>query len=561
MKRLFLHTFLLFILTVFTAPLTTHAQSVLPNRALDNSFLQHDGVMRYYRVALPVTYTCLQQSFGNDKNAVRDFWREAEDFLNQVYIPIGICMQVIQDDRLMMTKTNVVDSSPYNATGWGTDLINEIVGEKAYDIGLWLSEPADWDNSGVSILGGAYGTGTKAGGYSQPNIITVAHEMGHLFGAVHTHDEGAMTEPGLGQSVMGYGNPSDFLSLASMKAIFDMNKEKNAAYYSDEARTKLVGNNAGGNYVYGIKPGNNKAPQIDVTKMSERYRVPQGGCFALPIFATDTDGDRITYVFQQYEDGASFHAYGPSASSVIDFHPQYTMFPYDDYLFIDDGTDLPQMPAGTYNFIAAVNDLPTSSQMNYDALVANPFCPKYSIFKTQIEIVAGTPFSATLSPNKTHYSAGESVQVKWGINSSLFDSNTRVRITMSDNFGKTYDHILAEGIPAKNGSCEVVLPLLSFGELNQTFGKGNRNVRPGIIRIEIEGGIAYTLTCTSPENSGAAGGFTMSGGTPTSIQRPHITTTDAIYDLNGRLIKQGATQISDLPTGIYIHKGQKIYRK
>ncbi|CEN51326.1 hypothetical protein CCAN2_590001 [Capnocytophaga canimorsus] len=44
------------------------------------------------------------------------------------------------------------------------------------------------------------------------HIIT--HELGHLFGSVHTFSTGGsssyMTEPGKGQSIMSYGHPVDF---------------------------------------------------------------------------------------------------------------------------------------------------------------------------------------------------------------------------------------------------------------------------------------------------------------------------------------------------------------
>ena len=544
----------LIVLLLFTT--TLYAR---PEATIDRDFMVQDGLLRYYRVALPITATCYNQSFNGNTDEVYDFWDNAESFINQLFIPLGICVEIQRSNKLILSSPNAIDRNPIEAPSWGTELLNEIIGADAYDIGLWISEPADWDNSGVSILGGAYNPTTKAGGYSQKNVITVAHELGHLFGAVHTHDTGSMTEPGMGQSVMGYGSPSDFFSLASIKAIFAMNQQRNAAYFSDVERTLLVGNNQGGNYVYAVRQEQNNAPSIELSEIENNYKIPEGSCFEVNFKATDADGDRLTYAFQQYEDGAIFHAYGPSESSTIDFRPQYTLFPYDDYLFINDGTDVPSMYPGSYHFAIAVNDLPQHDCMNYGSLMKKPFVSKYSVTHTNIEIVAGELFRATLIPNKTHYSAGEEVTINWGINTSLFNADTRLRISLSDNFGQTFDYTLAEDVPALLGEFTFTLPLLSFDNIDYQFGAEERSVRPGIIRIDIEDNIAYTLTCLHPDDEGAAGGFTMSGGIPSYIDLPrtNCNNTNMLYHLNGKIISSHNNQ---LPSRIYICNGKKILR-
>ena len=475
-------------------------------------FIRGDGVLRFYRLALPVTLSSYQSDFGSNATQVYAFWQEAETFLNKVYIPLGICFEVVEDARLIASSRNDIDNNPINAASYGTELTNGLIGEGSYDVGLWISLPADGDNSGVSALSGAYSKVAKGSGYAKEDVTVVGHELGHLFGSQHVHDGGVATEPGFGSSIMGYGDQLPFFSVASLKAIRSEMVSKNHSFYADAARTQLVGSDGGNNYVYGVVPGTSSAPMITETGMKTSYNIPKGACFAMPIPATDANGDRLTYAFQQYEDGAVFHAYAPQESNVVDFRPSYILWADDDDLFTaKDGTDIPSMPAGTYNFAAVVNDLPAASNMTLAAMQSNPFYSHYDAFQTQVTIVDGKPFTVSLSDNKASYAAGEKVTVTWGVNSSYFGTQL-VRILLSDDYGKTFKYTLAENVPATNESCQVTMPDLNLTTVREQFGNYQANVRPGIIRVEVVGDIAYSLSLTDPASSGANGGFLVTGG-------------------------------------------------
>lgn len=487
------------------------ATTVFAQAQSEDAFIAEDGVLRYYRLALPVTTTCFQQHFGEDRLAVEDFWQEAESALNNIYVPLGVCFEVVKSDALVATAMNDVDYNPLSASGLGTELLNAMIGEQRYDVGLWIANALDFDNNGASVAGGAFLQRTKGGGYSAPNATVVAHELGHMFGALHPHDYGSATEPGMGQSIMGYGEQAHFFSVASIRQIRSQITERCAAYYADKERTQLVGSNEGGNYVWGVKVENNAAPTIIDEQFQTKYRIPQGANFCMTIVAHDADDDRLTYTLQQYEDGAAFCAKQPSADATVDFKPQYTRFEWDDYFFINDGTDMAGMEPATYRFAAVVNDLPKDGALDRNSMERTPFYSNYDVRKVDVTIVAGTPFGISLSPNKATYEAGERVKVSWGVNTNYFTAESKLRICLSDDYGNTYPYELATNVSALDGECEVVMPNVSFDTKECVFGKVVASVRPGIVRVEEIGGIAYAQSLISPMNDAAEAGFTMTG--------------------------------------------------
>ena len=477
-----------------------------------NGFIKGDGVLRFYRLALPITLSSFQNDFGSNATQVYAFWQEAETFLNKVYIPLGICFEVVEDARLIASSRNDIDNNPINAASYGTELTNGLIGKDAYDVGMWIAPPADEDNSGVSALSGAYSKVAKGSGYAKADVTVVGHELGHLFGAQHVHDDYVHTEPGFGSSIMGYGDQLPFFSVASLRAIRSEMVSKNHSFYADAARTQLVGSDGGNNYVYGVVPGTSSAPMISATGMKASYSIPKGACFAMPIPATDANSDRLTYAFQQYEDGAMFRAYAPQENNVVDFRPSYVLWADDDnYFTAEDGSNIPSMAAGTYNFAAVVNDLPAASNMTLAAMQSNPFYSNYDAFQTQVTIVNGESFTVSLSPNKASYAAGEKVTVSWGVNSDYFGTKL-VRILLSDDYGKTFKYTLAENVAATNGSCQVTMPDLNLTTEREQFGNYKTNVRPGIIRVEVVNDIAYSLSWTNPASATAEGGFLVTGG-------------------------------------------------
>ncbi|MBQ5895183.1 MAG: hypothetical protein IIW75_01290 [Bacteroidaceae bacterium] len=505
--------FLMFVVTLATAQTRGVAQNAIPG----------DNTLRYYRLALPVTVSAFEEDFAGDYDNVVQFWSECEEFANRMFVPLGICFDVVEDSRLVMSQPNVIDENIYNI-GFGTELTDKAVGSDAYDVGMWIHHRSEFDeNTGLSIGNGAYNNSTKSNGYAKTDKWVVAHELGHMFGAdFHTSQgEGSLMD-----------NEGEFFSYPSILLI----------------REESVKHGVSGAYTY--KSVTNSAPVFDTNVMKDTYRIPQGACIAIPVSATDEHA--VTYSAigcssadindVNGEDGMvpHFRSLAPQRTAIIDYSPKYRADIYDEeFYFVTEGTDVPSMSAGTYPIAFLANDMPEAT--GYDYLAANPFYSNYSVWDATVQIVGGTAFKASLVPQKNNYSAGETVTVTWGVNSNYFTKDSRVRITMSANYGKSFDYVLAESVPATNGSCAVVLPNVNVGSVDVDFVTATRSMRGGIIKVEEIGGVAYTLTTLSPENGG---GFTVTGGS--SEPDPVVTYTVAVTaePANGGVVAVNGKDVS-----------------
>ena len=494
--RFIIFTFTLFLLSFATAQTRGVADNAIPG----------DNTMRYYRLALPVTLSAYKQDLGGNYNNVLSFWRECEDFANRMFVPLGICFDVVEDARLVMPSKNLIDENIYNTTSFGTELTDAAIGSANYDVGMWVHHRDEFaENSGLSVGNGVYNSSTKSSGYAKTDKWVVAHELGHMFGAdFHTvQGEGSLMD-----------NEGEYFSYPSLLLI----------------REESVKNGVGSANVN--KNVTNSAPQF-TSAMKDTYRIPQGACVAIPVFATDDEGHLLTYSAigcsstnvgnVNGENGVlpDFKSLIPQTSNIIDYSPKYSAYINDaSYYYEITGTNIPSMAAGSYSIAFLVNDMPSSTA--YDYLLENPFYSNYAVWDAKVQIVSGPAFNASLTPQQNNYSAGEPVTVKWGVNHSYFTTESRVRITMSTNYGESFDYVLAESVPATDGSCVVTLPNVNVGNVDVDFITAVRSMRGGIIRVEEIGGIAYTLTTLTPANGG---GFTVTGGgdVPPAVNTYKIT--------------------------------------
>ena len=307
--------FLMFVVTLATAQTRGVAKDAIPG----------DNTLRYYRLALPVTVSAFEEDFAGDYDNVVKFWSECEEFANRMFLPLGVCFDVVEDARLVMKERNLIDEDIYNI-GFGTELTDAAIGSANYEVGMWVHHRDEFaENSGLTQAHGVYNASSKSNGYAKVDKWVVAHELGHIFGAdYHTvQGEGSLMD-----------NRGEFFSYPSILLI----------------RDALVKN--GTSSAYMSKSVENSAPVFDAAVMKDTYRIPQGACMAIPVSAIDEH--EVTYsaigcssatvgeVNGEWGMLPHFLSLPPQKATVIDYSPKYSADIYDDeFFFAVTGTDVP----------------------------------------------------------------------------------------------------------------------------------------------------------------------------------------------------------------------------
>ena len=419
-----------------------------------------DGVFREYRLAVYMTNEGFRsEQLNQDVSKVKAFWKELETFLNNIYVrDLGVRFTIVQDERLI--EKSYKGSYAYDA---GTKLINAAIGSDAYDIGIVVNYIEGGALQGLASPGGVKFQDRKGWAIvNSQEMITIGHELGHLFGADHPFVGGAglvgsCTEPKSGQSMMSYGYPykEDFISLESLRMMHPVTMESDYKLPAAAKHTAL----------------SNTAPRIDRTKMRAEYRVPKGTFFTIPVYATDAEQSSLLYAFNQFGchsgNPATFPVFPPQHDAKLSFGRRYggaSMIANSD-----------EIPVGNYQFWLSVSDA-----LPVEEAIAKKQAPLYDGYIANVKVVNATPFKIT-SNIASQYAMGQKLTLKWSVDKTFFKEGSKVRVVMSDDFGETFSHVLVPST-ANDGECEVYLPQKLMEKFSTYFniwfaGKG-------LIRLE-----------------------------------------------------------------------------
>ena len=472
------------------------AEESLPSE--DKRVLYNVHVMRTFRLAMLIDYSFYKGHCQGRMEQAKAFMTDIQTKLNEVCgRELGYQFELVDDARLIRDteKKEIYSDKPLVRTvvNTATDTFNKLIGEESYDAGIVFAVYKD--NRGLAHLGEITGK-LKGGCVANEEFYIILHELGHLLGSAHTFTIGgatasSFTEPDRGNSIMSYIN-DPYGTYFSLPSIYTIHNRTNLhdAYYADKARTQLVGLPQP-NIPYG-EPSDNKAPMIDRSKLKKSYALPPNTYFQFTIEASDPDGDPLLYMAHQ----ADFKVFGkarfpsdrPTTDNKIAFYRPYIK----DYN-TNEWKEVPykftgEYEIGDFTFWLGVCD---GSVGAYKA--GKPHTPLYDVYQTKVQIKEGTPFRITNIRGESksgRCKRGENVTLHWNVDKKLFAPDSKVRILFSDNEGKTYDYVLAEGVP-NSGQATVIFPQAKAKGKYAGFVGGN-------FKIEVLDHIAYAVYPDKP---------------------------------------------------------------
>ena len=374
-----------------------------------------------------------------------------------------VCLRMIMipnnDDIIFLDGL----SDPYTNSNGATMLsqnqstCNSYIGSSNYDIGHVFST----GGGGIASLQSPCYSSYKARGVTgryvpvgDPfDIDYVAHEMGHQWGANHTQNNScnrasnAAYEPGSASTIMGYAG------------ICSPNIQNNSDdHFHNKSINEMISYTVYGNGNTCDSPisTGNSIPSVNAGVGG--FYIPASTPFELKATASDSDGDAITYNWEQYDLGPAtasndYNLTNPSGNQPIfrswsSSNDPVRTFPRKVDLVNNTVTIGEHMPTYTRDleFKCSIRDnVAGGGAFNDDAV-------SFSVYG-----YAG-PFVVT-SPSGGSVQGGSEVSITWDVaGTDSYPINiANVEILMSTDGGYTFDTVLLDSTP-NDGEATVEIP-------------------------------------------------------------------------------------------------------
>jgi len=336
--------------------------------------------------------------------------------------------------------------------------LNSVIGNSNYDVGHVFSTTG----AGLASLGSACRNNLK--GYGLTGVFPpigdafdvdyAAHEFGHQFNAQHTFDYCVIngTPEGNGASGMEPGGGSTIMAYAGVCGNQNLQNASNEYFHSFSISqiTSYTQVNFGNNCA-NLIPINNTAPEVDA---GNDYIIPANTPFQLTGSATDSDGDMLTYCWEEFESGTNAPIQNPSPNSVLfrSWSPTSENFRIFPRLF--DLLNNNTAPGETLPFSDRTMRFRLTVRDNHQ----DGSCTNFDNMNINVDGDAG-PFVVN-SPNGYEvWQALDVETISWdvaGTNQAPV-SCANVDILLSTDGGSTYPIIIAANVP-NTGSYDITVP-------------------------------------------------------------------------------------------------------
>jgi len=473
-----------------------------------------------YRIAVATT-----AQMGGDINSVIN-WISG---VNLIYErELSIHLDLVTNSRLL-GSASLSDGDPDLMVDQARQFLRSNLSDGDYDLGHVLGR----GNGGKAYIGAACSTGFdgagpyKAGGATLVNgypgnpadVLSLAHEIGHQFGARHSFNAntGNCNQTRFSASAYESGSGLTIMSLAGACGPNAIAPGREARFHAgslEEIMTYL--SFIGGGTVDGT---GNSVPAVNG---GADYVIPGNTPFKLTAAGSDADSDALTYVWEQMDAGGGAYlnpAYSDAGDPPDTTRPIFRPFSPS----IDPARTFPSLncilndanapPATDSGGFQTAENLPNVTRaINFQVTVRDNRGAGGGASSDAVRIeVDGErgPFAVTAPNSSTTWPGGSPQTVTWSVNGTE-SLAANVKITLSTDGGTTFPHILAESAP-NNGGKEIIVPSL--------------DTQSARIRIEAIGNVFFDISdadftitagaiCTYTINP-ASQNFAASGGVGT----------------------------------------------